>query len=113
MSNWFVKLQHWSNNLFKFLGKVREDFVGYTNVTGDTTGEHIAEAIITRLQALDLVPSNLGHSLMMEQVTALYPHKILCTSRHCIPYIQRFTKSECFCPYRQHDGQIKGSWSTN
>lgn len=59
MSNWFVKLQHWSNNLFKFLDKVREDFVGYTNVTGDTTGEHIAEAIITRLQALDLDPSNL------------------------------------------------------
>ena len=59
MSNWFVKLQHWSNNLFKFLNKVREDFVGYTNVTGDTTGEHIAKAIITRLQALDLDPSNL------------------------------------------------------
>ena len=45
--------------MFKFLDKVREDFVGYTSVTGDTTGEHIAEAINTRLQALDLDPLNL------------------------------------------------------
>lgn len=38
---------------------MREDFVGYMNITGDTTGLHIAESIISRLQAINLDPSNL------------------------------------------------------
>ena len=46
--------------ILKFsLGDVKEDFIGYTNITGDTTGEHIAESIIAQLQAINLDPSNL------------------------------------------------------
>ena len=41
------------------LGDVKEDFIAYTNITGDTNGEHIAESIIAQLQAINLDPSNL------------------------------------------------------
>ena len=41
------------------LDTIREDSIGYTNVTGDTTGAHIAESIIERLQAMSLDPLNL------------------------------------------------------
>ena len=40
-------------------GDVKEDFIGYTNIMDDTTGEHIAESIIAQLQAVNLDPSNL------------------------------------------------------
>ena len=55
---WFSPFIH-STNLKFSLGDVKEDFIGYTNITGDTTGEHIAESIIAQLQAIDLDPSNL------------------------------------------------------
>ena len=29
------------------------------NITGDTTGEHIADVIIEKLEAIDLSPSNI------------------------------------------------------
>ena len=38
---------------------VNEDFIGYTNITGDTTGENIADVLIEKLEALDL---NLSHN---------------------------------------------------
>ena len=41
------------------LDEIKEDFIGYTNITGDTTGENIANAILARLRALQLDPSNL------------------------------------------------------
>ena len=48
------------NKFLKFsLGDVKEDFIGYTNIRGYTTGEHIAESIIAWLQAINLHPSNL------------------------------------------------------
>ena len=31
------------------LANVREDFVGYTNITGDTSGDDIADTVIERL----------------------------------------------------------------
>ena len=37
---------------------VKEDFIGYTNITGDTTGENIAAVLTGKLEALDL---NLSH----------------------------------------------------
>ena len=40
-------------------GDVKEDFIGYTNIMGDTIGEYIAESIIAWLQAIKLDPSNL------------------------------------------------------
>ena len=38
-------------------GDVREDFIGFTNITGDTTGENIADVIINKLESanIDLV----------------------------------------------------------
>ena len=41
-----------STNFKISLGDVKEDFIGYTNIMGDTTGEHIAESIIAQLQAI-------------------------------------------------------------
>ena len=38
---------------------IREDFIGYSNITGDTTGENIAKAILDRLQEINLNPSDL------------------------------------------------------
>lgn len=40
-------------------GDVKEDFVGFTNITGDTTGEHIADILVEKLEALDLNLSNM------------------------------------------------------
>ena len=69
---WFSKFIYSTN--FKFpLGDVKEDFIGCTNIMGDTTGEHIAESIITWLQAINLDPSNLrpqsygGKGMMMSK----------------------------------------------
>ena len=39
-------------------GDVKEDFIGYTYITGDTTGENIADILVEKLEALDL---NLSH----------------------------------------------------
>ena len=39
-------------------GYVKEYFIGYTNITGDTTGENIVDVLIENLEALDL---NLSH----------------------------------------------------
>ena len=39
-------------------GDVKEDFIGYTNITGDTTGENIADVLVEKLEASDL---NLSH----------------------------------------------------
>ena len=47
------------NGLSCFADSVREDFVGYTNITGDTTGEHIADSVLARLQSLGLDPSDI------------------------------------------------------
>ena len=33
---------------------VKEDFIGYTNITGDTTGENIVDVLVEKLEALDL-----------------------------------------------------------
>ena len=41
------------------IGDVKEDFIGYTNITGDTTGQHIAESILARIEAIDLNPLNM------------------------------------------------------
>ena len=35
------------------------DFIGYTNITGDTTGENIGKAILGRLREIDLNLSDL------------------------------------------------------
>ena len=34
-------------------------FFGYTNIIGDTTGEHIADTIIEKLELMDFNPSNI------------------------------------------------------
>ena len=39
-------------------GNVKEDFIGYTNITGETTGENIADILVEKLEALYL---NLSH----------------------------------------------------
>ena len=39
-------------------GDVKEDFIGYTSITGDTTGENIADVLVEKIGALDL---NLSH----------------------------------------------------
>ena len=54
-------------NFLQFSGLVKEDFIGYTNIMGDTTGEHIDESTIARLQAINLICQISEHSLMMEQ----------------------------------------------
>ena len=41
-------------------GDVKEDFIGYTNITGDTTGENIADILVEKLEALDLNLSHIG-----------------------------------------------------
>ena len=38
---------------------VKEDFIGFTNVTGNTTGEHIADVIIEKVESIDLNPSKI------------------------------------------------------
>ena len=38
---------------------MRDDFVGYTNIAGDTIGEHIADTIIEKVELMDLNPSNI------------------------------------------------------
>ena len=38
---------------------IQEDFIGYTNITGDTTGENIGKAILSRLKEISLNPSDL------------------------------------------------------
>ena len=38
---------------------MKEDFIGFTNVTGNTTGQHLADVIIEHLEAIDLNPSNI------------------------------------------------------
>ena len=40
-------------------GKVKEDFIGFTNITGDTTGENIADVLVEKLEALDLSLSDM------------------------------------------------------
>ena len=58
MKNGSVNL--YIQQILKFsLGDVKEDFIGYTNNMGDTTGDHIAESIIAQLQAINLDLSNL------------------------------------------------------
>ena len=39
-------------------GDVKEDFIGYTNITGDTAGKNIADVLVEKLEALDI---NLSH----------------------------------------------------
>ena len=36
-----------------------EDFIGFTNITGDTTGENIADVLVEKLEALDLSLSDM------------------------------------------------------
>ena len=38
---------------------MREDFIGFTNITGNTTGQHISDVIIAYLESIDLNPSNI------------------------------------------------------
>ena len=40
-------------------GEVKEDFIGFTNITGDTTGENIADVLVEKLEALDLSLSDM------------------------------------------------------
>ena len=40
-------------------GDVREDFIGFTNITGDTTGENIADAIINKLESANIDLANM------------------------------------------------------
>jgi hypothetical protein len=35
-------------------GDVVEDFIGFTNITGDTTGQNIADVLIEKIESLDL-----------------------------------------------------------
>ena len=41
-----------------FTDNVKEDFIGFCNVTGNTTGENIADVIIEKLESTDLNLSN-------------------------------------------------------
>ena len=38
---------------------MKEDFIGFTNITGDTTGENIAHSIIDKLQCVNLDIGNM------------------------------------------------------
>ena len=38
---------------------MKEDFIGFTNITGNTTGEHIADVIIEKVESIDLNPSDI------------------------------------------------------
>ena len=40
-------------------GDVREDFRGFTNITGDTIGENIADAIINKLESANIDLANM------------------------------------------------------
>ena len=40
-------------------GDVREDFIGFTNIIGDTTGENIADAIINKLESANIDLENM------------------------------------------------------
>ena len=40
-------------------GDVREDFIEYTNIIGDTTGENIADAIINKLESANIDLANM------------------------------------------------------
>ena len=42
-----------------YVDNVREDFVGCTNITGDITGELIANSVLAGLQSISLDPSNI------------------------------------------------------
>ena len=37
---------------------MKDDFIGFFNVTGNTTGENIADVIIEKLESIDLNLSN-------------------------------------------------------
>ena len=38
---------------------VKKDFIGFADVTGNTTGEHIADVIIEKVESIDLNLSNI------------------------------------------------------
>ena len=40
-------------------GKVKEDFISFTNITSDTTGKNIADILVEKLEALDLSLSDM------------------------------------------------------
>ena len=40
-------------------GEVKEDFIGFTNIIGDTTGENVADVLAEKLEALDLSLSDM------------------------------------------------------
>ena len=41
------------------LGEVKGDFIGFANITGDTTGENIADVLVEKLEALDFSLSDM------------------------------------------------------
>ena len=47
---------------------VKEDFIGYTNITGDKTGKNIADVLVGKLEALFLNLSHIRFRHMIEQV---------------------------------------------
>ena len=40
-----------------FADNMKEDFIDFTNITGNTTGENIADNIIDKLESFNLNPS--------------------------------------------------------
>ena len=47
--SWLQLLRHVDEH-----GDVKGDFIGYTNINGDTTGENIADILVEKLETLDL-----------------------------------------------------------
>ena len=61
VSVYFVFTPTWHYTTVRYVdehGDVKKDFIGYTNITRDTTGENIADVLVEKLEALDL---NLSH----------------------------------------------------
>ena len=85
---------------------MKEDFIGFTNITGDTTGENIAHSIIDKLQCVNLDIGNM-RAQAYDGTGKIFKYFVNVLHR----YVTHEVKLTKIFFSRQYDGGSKRSWS--